>query len=81
MVNLLVSFYVGGYVACLLNARSTGKTSVSGSIYLLLWPLYGIITLMELINEHSDTIVAIVKKVVGVLFNGIKWFFGLFRSQ
>ncbi len=81
MVNLLLSFYAGGYLSSILNARSAGKTSVSGSIYLLLWPLYGIITVMELINEHSDTIVTVVMKVIGFLFNCIKWFFGLFRSK
>ena len=81
MTNLLIAFYVGGYVSSLLNARSVGTLTISGSLYLLLWPLYGIITLMEIVNQHSDTIWSVTKTLLSGVFSAVKWFFGLFRSK
>ena len=53
-MSVYVAFYVGGYVSCLLNAHSQGKLTVSGSFYLLLWPLYGILTVTEIVTKHSQ---------------------------
>ncbi len=80
MISLLVSFYLGGYISNLLNARSQGNFSLAGSLYLLMWPLYGIIILMELISEYSDDIVSIVRSGITIFFKGVKRFVALFRS-
>ncbi len=80
MGSLLVSFYLGGYISSLLTARSQGKFSLSGSFYLLLWPLYGIVTITELINDHSDTLISIGKAFIKVIVRIFKWFVGLFKS-
>ena len=81
MMNLLIAFYIGGYVASLLNARSKEDLTITGSLYLLLWPLYGIITIVELLNKYSDTIWAVTKAVIGLVVNTVKWFFGLFKDK
>ncbi len=80
-MSIYVAFYVGGYVASLLNAYSQGNLTVSRNFYLLLWPLYGIITITEIVTNHSDTILAVGKAVLRGVTVAVKWFASLFKAK
>ena len=80
-MSVYIAFFVGGYVSTLLNAYSKGNLTVSGSFYLLLWPLYGIITITELITQHSDSITAVGKSILARGVDIVKWVISLFKVK
>jgi len=80
-MNVYIAFYLGGWVSSLLNARSQGNLTVSGSFYLLLWPLYGILTVTEFITQHSDSITAAGKSILRGAVAAVKWVITLFKAK
>ncbi len=80
-MSVYIAFFVGGYVSTLLNAYSKGNLTVSGSFYLLLWPLYGIITITEFVTKHSDTILAAGKATLAGVIAAVKWAVSLFKAK
>ncbi len=79
-MNLVIAFYLGGWVSLLLNAHSENYLTISRILYLRCWPLYGIITLVELLNKYSSNIMGVLGVIGKGVINAVKWVINLFRS-
>ncbi len=79
-MNLFIAFFLGGWAALLLDAHSEGRLTTSRVLYLLCWPLYGIITLVEVLNKYSSNIMGVLGAIGKGIINAVKWVIGLFRG-
>ncbi len=79
-MNLFIAFYLGGWVSLVLDAHSEANLTTTRVLYLLCWPLYGIITLVELLNKYSSNIMGVLGVIGKGVINAVKWVINLFRS-